>query len=440
MNVNVESPSALRRKLTIELEPAEIKQELDRAYNELRRGVVLKGFRPGRAPRNLLERFFGDRVRGEVIQKLIKEYTDKALEEQSLKPLLAPEVVTEETDLDKTLRFSATFDLRPELVVRDYEGLKVPRPTVGVSDEQIQQALEELRERHAALKKIDDRTRAERGDFALAELEGFVEGKPLEGARLGQRILELAPERLAHGLDEVLIGAEVGHPAQATRSYPADYAEKELAGKTVEWRTTVKELYRKELPALDDEFAKDLGELSSLGELRERLRGQLLERAREEADARARQGLLDLIIERNPVEVPQSLADRERELMESEMAAALIGAGMSREAAAERVRENAEELRTRAHKRALSTLVVDAIADQEKIAVSDDELAERVADIVTRAPGRERERLAEHYREEDHRAALRAAMRREKTLDALLARAQSEPQAEASEPQSDASA
>ena len=128
MNVNLENPSALRRKLTIELEPAEIKTELDRAYNDLRRNVVLKGFRPGHAPRTMLERLFGDRVRGEIVQKLIKEYTDKALEEQNLKPLLPPEIVTEESDLAKTLRFSATFDLRPEIVVRDYQGLRVPRP------------------------------------------------------------------------------------------------------------------------------------------------------------------------------------------------------------------------------------------------------------------------------------------------------------------------
>jgi trigger factor len=439
MNVNLESPSALRRKLTIEVEPTEIKQELDRAYNELRRGVVLKGFRPGRAPRNLLERFFGDRVRGEVIQKLIKEYTDKALEEQNLKPLLQPEIVTEDTDLGKALRFSATFDLRPEVVVRGYENLKVPRAQIEVSDEDVQKALEELRERHATLKKVEGRTTVERGDFALAEIEGFADDKPLEGAKLNQRLLEVTPERLAHGLYDVIAGAETGKAARSTRSYPADYAEKDLAGKTVEWRVLVKEIYRKELPALDDEFAKDLGEAGSLDELRGRVREQLLDRAREEADARARQGLLDLIIEHNPVEVPESLKQRERELMESEMTAALMAAGMTREAAGERVRESAEEIATRAQKRALSTLIVDAIAEQEKTDVSDDELAERVARIVTRSAGRDRDRLAEHYRDEDHRAALRQAMRREKTLDLLLARAQSE-QPMSEEPRSDVQA
>ncbi len=294
MNVNLENPSALRRKLTIELEPAEIKTELDRAYNDLRRNVVLKGFRPGHAPRTMLERLFGDRVRGEIVQKLIKEYTDKALEEQNLTPLLPPEIVTEESDLAKTLRFSATFDLRPEIVVRDYQGLRVPRPQVEVSDDEVQKTLEDLRERSATLKKVEDRTRVERGDLVLAEIEGFADGQPLEGAKINQRILEVSSERLAHGLDEVLAGAEVGHPAQSTRSYAADYAEKDLAGKTVEWRAAVKEIYTKVLPALDDEFAKDLGDVASLDELRDKVREQLVQRAHEEADMRARQGLLDL--------------------------------------------------------------------------------------------------------------------------------------------------
>src|SRR5216684_1692944 len=234
-----------------------MKNYIDNDYTDLSRTVMLRGFRPGHAPRNMLERLFGDRVRGEIVQKLIKEYTDKALEEQNLKPLLQPEIVTEESDLAKALRFSATFDLRPEIVVRDYQGLRVPRPQVEVSDDEVQKTLEDLRERAATLKKIEGRTRVERGDLVLAEIEGFVDGKPLEGAKLGQRIVEVSAERLSHGLDEVLVGAEIGHPAQATRSYPADYAEKDLGGKTVEWHATVKEIYAKVLPALDDEFAKD---------------------------------------------------------------------------------------------------------------------------------------------------------------------------------------
>src|SRR5208282_1966448 len=142
MNVNIEEPSSLRRKLTIEVEPDEIKHELDRAFNELKRGVVLKGFRPGHATRNLLERFFGEQVRGEVIQKLVKEYTDKALEHHDLKPVLAPEIVYEQTGLKKDLplKLSATCDLRPRSEGKDDEGLKVPESRVEVSENEVEEA------------------------------------------------------------------------------------------------------------------------------------------------------------------------------------------------------------------------------------------------------------------------------------------------------------
>src|SRR5713226_1674564 len=238
MNVNVEEPSALRRKLTIEVEPDEIKRELDKAFNELKRGVVLKGFRPGHAPRNLLERFFGEQVRGEVIQKLLKEYTDKALEERSLKPVVAPEIVTEETDLQKalSLKFSATFDLRPTLEVKDYEGLKVPESRVEVTDQEVEEAIERVRERQATLKKVEDRTVVEDGDYALASIEAFEDGKPLSTARAEDRLVEVSERALAHGVFEVLRGAEIGKEMRASKTYPADYSHKDLAGKTIEWR------------------------------------------------------------------------------------------------------------------------------------------------------------------------------------------------------------
>jgi trigger factor len=422
MQVNIETPNALRRKLTIEVEQDEIRRELDRAYNELKRGVVLKGFRPGHAPRQLLERFFGDQIRGDVIQKLVKEYTDKALEENQLKPVVPPEIVTEETDLTKSLKFSATFDLKPEVVVKDYEGLKVQEPTVEVSDKDVDDALERMRERQATLKKVDDRKQVREGDYVLAAIEGFEDGKPLSSVRSEDRLLEVSKRSLAHGLDEVLIGAEVGQQARGVKTYSADYAQKDLAGKTVEWRATVKEIYTRELPKLDDDFAKDQGDCQNLDELRKRVRADLEAHAREEADARVRQGLLDLVIERNPIEVPESLIERERRALESELAATLEAGGLEREQAAERVKAAEQELRTRAEKRARTVLIVDALAEQEKIEVSDEELGDRVAKIVTQS-GPERDRAAEFYRHEENREVLRRTMRRDRALDVLLARA-----------------
>jgi trigger factor len=426
MNVNIEEPSSLRRKLTIEVEPDEIKHELDRAFNELKRGVVLKGFRPGHAPRNLLERFFGEQVRGEVIQKLVKEYTDKALEEHDLKPVVAPEIVTEQTDLQKdlALKFSATFDLRPKIEVKDYEGLKVPESKVEVSDTELEEAIERFRERQATLKKIEDRTVVADGDYALASVEAFTDGKPLSSTRPDDRLVEVSERALAHGVYEVLKGAELGKQMKASKTYPADYSQKDLAGKTIEWRATPKEIYRRELPSVDDDFAKDLGD-ENLEAFRTRVRGELLAHATQEANARARQGLLDLVIERNPVELPESLVARELSAMESELHQTLEAGGLSHEEAGERVKQSADDLKTRAEKRARTGLIVDALAEQEKIEIDDEELGARVAAIVTQS-GRNRDRAAEFYRSPDNREALRQSMRREKALDFILSRAKRE--------------
>jgi trigger factor len=424
MNVNIENTSALRRKMTIEIEPDEINRELNRAYNELKRSVVLKGFRPGHAPRPLLERFFGDQVRGDVTQKLVKEYTDKALEENSLTPVIPPEIVTEETDLKKAIKFSAVFDLKPELEVKDYQDLKVQTPQISVPEEDVDAELNRMRDRRGVLKKVEDRTTVAENDFVVAAFEAFEDDKGIEGTKVDDRLLKVSKDTLAHGLDEVLLGAEAGSEVRKSRSYPDDYNEKEVAGKNVEWRATVKEIYNHVVPELDEEFAKDEG-FDDLQSLRAKAREVLEMRARNEANGRARQGLLDLIIERNPVELPESLVARETNSVEHEIASSFEAAGMSHEDAHAKARENAEDIKSRAEKRSRSALVVDAIADQENIEVSDDEVGERIGQMITYA-GRARDQMAEHYRSEENRAALKQVMRREKTLDMLLTRAQAE--------------
>jgi trigger factor len=431
MNVNIENTSALRRKVTIEVEPDEINRELDRAYNELKRSVVLKGFRPGHAPRPLLERFFGDQVRGDVTQKLVKDYTEKALQENSLTPVIAPEIVTEETDLKKALKFSAVFDLKPELEVKDYQDLKVQTPHIEVSDAEVDAELQRMRERRGVLKKVEGRTTVAENDFVVAAFEAFEDDKAIGGTKVEDRLIKVSKETLAHGLDEVLVGAEAGTEVRKPRSYPDDYSEKEVAGKNVDWRANVKEIYAHVIPELDAEFAKDEG-FDDLDALRAKAREVLEARARNEANGRARQGLLDLIIERNPIDLPESLVARETRSVEHELASNFEAAGMSHDEAHARVRETVDDIKTRAEKRSRSALIVDAIADQENIDVTNDEVGERIGQMITYA-GRARDQMAEHYRNEENVAALKQVMRREKTLDRLLARAQGEDTAPALE-------
>ncbi len=421
MQVNVESASELRRKLTIELSAEEIEQELDQAYRELGRQIRLKGFRPGRAPRRLLERFFGDQIRGEVIQKLIRESTEKALADHSLEPVAEPEIVTEDADFPRTLRFSAIFDLKPQIVVKDYEGLPIEVPEVQVTDDEVSAALERLRERHAVLKKVENRTQVEEGDVVMAQLEARADGAAIAQVPSQPQLLEVSERALRQDLYELLKGASLGEPKRMVKTYPEDYPDEHLRGKTVEWIATVKDILQRKLPELDDEFAKDLGTFENLHELREHTRQTLLEEARERAREQARSKALEMLLERNPVEPPQSLVERELRRLEAENTVVLEAGGVSAQQAAERVREQRETLARLARRRVCEALIVDALAEQEKIEVSDDELAQRVALLVSRA-GRERDRVARFYAQEENREALRKLLRREKTLQWVVDR------------------
>src|SRR5579875_1074741 len=426
MNVNVETSSSLRRKVTIELEPDEIARELDRSYAELRRSVHLKGFRPGRAPRQILERMFGDQVRAEVIQKLTREYTDRALSENDLKPVVAPEFVTEETDLKTALRFSAIFDIAPTLEVKDYKELKVPAPQVEVSDQQIDESLQKMREQMAPIKRVEDRNQVQDDDFVVVEMEAFEGEQPIAGSKMEPTLLKVGANVLAHGLHDLLVGVEKGVETRRRRAYPADYEEKDLAGKDVEWRIKVQDIFRAELAPLDDEFAKDQGDYASLAELREKVRRDLLVQARKDAQQRARDGLMDLILERNPVDVPQSLIEHELQALENEIVEALQARGMPAEQAREQAHKSHEELRPRALKRAHTALVVDAIAEQENVTVDDDELARAIGEIVSHS-GAARDRAQTYYNQEENRTELRRALRREKAATMLFERALEQP-------------
>ena len=257
----------------------------------------------------------------------------------------------------------------------------------------------------------------------IAGFEGFADGEAVTGTKFDERLLRVSKDTLAHGLEEVLTGAEVGVEARKEREYPADYAEKEIAGKKIEWRATVKEIYERVMPQLDDEFAKDEG-AEDLAGLRAAVRKELEAAAEREADARARQGLLELIIERNPVELPESLTAREQRLIEHELASAYESGGVPHEAAIAEVREEPGRNQGASGEACAGGDGgrCDCRSGKDRNHATT-KSATASAMIVTGA-GRSRERVAEHYAHEENRAGLKQVMRREKTLDQLLQRAQ----------------
>jgi trigger factor len=421
VEITVEDLSPIKKRIGVALPPEEVGAEIDRAYRGLQRHARIKGFRQGKVPRAVLEKYYGEQVRSEVIGKLIQDSYVRALEERNLRAVTRPEVVAEEVRPEAGLRYSATIEIKPAFEVSGHRGIEIERAVVPVSDEMLDAHLERLRESFAQMVRLDDRDTAAAGDLVEIAYTGVLEGRALPGASAASRIIEIGSRTFPPPFEERLIGRRVGESTHIDVPYPPQHHSQEIAGKTVTFRVEVKAIGRKELPVLDDEFAKDHGECGSLVELREKLRRALEETAGREADERMRAALLRELTERNPLDVPEGMVERRVETLLRELGADGVRAGGDAELQ-QRLDALRAEVRRQARASVHAALLLERLAEQERIEVTSAETDARIAEIVRAAP-RERDRLADLYRSPEARREITERLTQEKALDWLVAHA-----------------
>jgi trigger factor len=421
MEVTVETVSAVKRKIGVALPPDEVRAEIDQAYRGLQQHARIKGFRPGKVPRHVLEKYYGDQVRSEVIGRLIQDSYAKALEEKGLRAVARPEIVAEEVRPEEGLRYSATIEIKPTFEVSGFEGLEVERAVAAVPEEAVDERLQRLRESYAQMARHEDRDTVEQGDLVSIAYTGVIEGRALPGASATDRIIEIGSGTFPPPFEESLVGLKVGESTHIAIPYPANHHSPEIAGKTVTFRVEIKAVGRKELPALDDDFAKDHGECASLEELRGRIRKSLEDVAAHDADQRMRGALLKQLALRNPIDLPDALVEHRLEGMLHEVGAHGLDASDNPELAA-KLDELRSELRRRARESVHTALLLERLASQQGIAVSDEEIDDRIAAAVHAAP-RERERLAALYRAPEARREVSERLAQEKALEWLVGNA-----------------
>ena len=415
--VDVETVDRVRRRLAVEVPAEEVSAEIEKAYVQLARGAKVRGFRPGRVPRPVLERLFGDRVRAEVFEKLIQQSYAEVVEEQRIAAVGHPEIVTEQARLGEALRYSATVEVKPEIVVEHYAGLEVERPLLPVADADVDAFLERLRQSLAQLHPIVDRMKVASGDVVTVDYEGRVDGRPV--GRGEQREIEVGANGFPREFDQHLVGATVGSELDFAVPYPSDYDTPELAGKTVSFHVHVRAVSRKEVPPLDDEFAKDHGECSTLDELRQRVRTRLEAEAAQHADDVMRQGLLNALAAANDVPLPNALVERRTEALMEEVWREWQQRRIRPKNETEALARLREELQPRAHQQVKIGLLLEAIARQEGITVSDAEVDERITALAADAGGAA-ERLRALYQSADARRDLSNRMLQARAVDALV--------------------
>ena len=412
----LEDLGPIRKRLQIEVPADAVQSELDRAFQSVGQRARLRGFRPGKAPRAVLERVFGADVRREVLGRLVEESFHDAIAQHRLAVVGTPDIDADSITPGEALRYSATVEIRPAITLGDLSGLAATRPPTTITDEDVDRTLGALRESVAQLRPVEDRTNVEAGDVVTVDLTTRLEnGEP---AHRDGVLLEAGAGAFPLALERQLVGQSRGARLALRVPYPADYANAGLAGKTAEFDVLVKDLRVKELPSLDDDFARDHGRCDSLAELRARVRADLEREAEGRADEAVRDGVLEQLLARHSFDVPSTLVERRTEAL-LESLDVRLPEGVDRTQALGRLRE---QLRPRAERQVRVELLLVAFAEREHIDASEDDVSGEIEAIAAR----ERqvpERVRAVYERPEMRAALRAKIVRDRALAKLLAAA-----------------
>ncbi len=427
VNVSTRPEPGSKMVLEIEVPRDEVDRHFATAYRHVAERTRVPGFRPGKAPKQVIDRFVGrTSVVAEAIDHLVQDSYGKALDQTDLIPIDSPEVDIDPASLaeGQGITFTATVAVRPEVTLGAYTdysfGLEVPE----VTDEQVDQVIEELREQQATLRPIDGRGAA-KGDIGSVKFAGTIDGEPFEGGSADRLPLVIGEDRMIPGWEEHLIGLEIGPTKGFDITFPDDYRVEELRGKEAHFEVELLDLREKILPELTEEFAASISDVETLDALRAEIRDALTQRADAEARHQFGDRIIDFASTNASVELPEVMVANEVEIMRDELRSRLaqqrIGLDQYLALSKQSPEELTEELREPATRRVKTLLVLSAIAEKEGVDATDTEIDAEIASQLARYedPGK----LAEYLGSRRGRSYLRMTLRNRKLVDALIERA-----------------
>jgi len=422
MKIDIDELSPVQRKVRVELPAETVAGEFSRAYKNLGQRVRVKGFRSGKIPRSVLQGIYGNEVKGEVRSHLVEESLEEIVKERGLQIVSRPEVETAEFNESGPFSFSAVFEVKPDFEVKDYLGMEVEKVKITITDAQVDEALRRLQEGHARLEPVEGREVVQKGDFVLLDFEGTIAGKPFSGGKGENYALEVGSGHALPQFEDAVAGLTLGERRTVAVNYPEDYPNKEIAGKAVDFSIVVREIKQKVLPTLDDEFAKDHGECATLDELKSRIRGRLEDELGHYQNEELKEKLVDRLIEAHSFTIPPSMVERQTRYLMERYQNQIAGQRDSGAGALPLMEEVKKNLEARATRQVHATLLVERIAQLERIEITDKDVQDRV-DSLARAAGDRAKNLREIYSRADARDDLRSQMVFDRTLGFLLERA-----------------
>lgn len=407
--------------LEVEVEAARVEEAVEQAYRRVVRQLRIPGFRPGRAPRKIVELHVGkEALLQEAVDDLIPQLYREAARETGIEPVDQASIDIVDMGVDKPLKFTAEVDVKPDVTLGKYEGLAVERRVRKVDDAEVERLVERMREQMAQLVHVDKEA-LEDGDYAIIDFEGFMDGEPFQGGAARGQTLEIGGGNFVPGFEEQLVGMAPGEEREIEITFPDDYRE-DLAGKQAMFRVKLSEIKQRKLPELDDEFAKDTGQFDTLEEMRADFRSRLEKEAADRADADLRQDLLKQVTDAAQVDIPDVMVEQELEQMLREFRLNLAQSGIPWEHYLQMIETDEagwkERFKDEAKQRVKEDLVTTAIGRAQELHPDESAVDERLRELL--GSGHDERELKQMMADEGRRDVVRETLLRTRALEWLV--------------------
>lgn len=409
MSLQVEKLEKNMAKLTIETGVEEFEKAIEKAYQKQKSKISIPGFRKGKVPRQMVEKMYGKEVFfEEAANIMIPDAYDKALDECEEEIVSSPKIEVTQIEAGKPFVFTATVALKPEVKLGKYKGVKIDKIETEVTDEEVDAQIERERENNARNITVDDRP-VEDGDMTTLDFEGFVDGEAFEGGKGENYPLTIGSDAFIPGFEEQLVGAKIGEETEVKVTFPEDYQAEHLQGKEAVFKCTVKEIRKKELPELNDEFASDVSEFDTLAEYREDVKKNLQEQKEKDAKREREDAAVKAAVEDSEMEIPEAMLETQQKQMVDEFAQRITMQGISMEQylqlTGSSYQQMVEQVKPQAEERVRSRLVLEAVAKAEKLEATEEDYEEELktmADVYQM----EVDKVRELMRERDKRSIM----------------------------------
>ncbi len=418
MNVKVEEVNSIKKKLIFEVAADQVDKEIQKALRKIGKTAKVKGFRQGKVPESVLEKYYGGQMEQDVLSRLINDTYFKAIVDHDLDVVGEPNIVDSSGVVKgSAFTYEAEVEVKPEVQAKDYTGLSLQKETLSLDPDLVEKKLEELLQSRAQL-EVTEREEARAGDTVEIDFIGSVDGEPFEGGQGEDFSLELGSGTFIPGFEEQLVGMRRGEEKQISVAFPEDYGQPELAGKPAQFTVTLKQIKEKVVPEANDEFAKEFG-LDSIEALKKELAEGHHKQEASRIDNDLRERLVQALIERNPIEVPEAMVGRQLEYMYQNIVNRMRSQGMTPEMLGMTQESFMQQYRDTAVSQVQGSLILEAIGEQENITVEEQEIDAKMEEIAQMANA-PLDAVKKHYAGDENKGSLLAQIKEEKVIRFLL--------------------